>query len=151
MPFINGRFYINPTYGAALEAAREAGARAAAESPDGKADQADGAAATKPVSADGPIRRIEIETEEIVPSHSGRAQRGFVARIHRTTSAGQVTGGAAGDRDIFGGSLPSSRVSGGASSLSRTLQTQAPETHVFSNHDDLADFLRAELERESRR
>lgn len=156
MPFINGRYYVNPIMGEALEAAREAEAALAALQyrpglPGGQARQNDGADAigggsnegygdanSQPDgSADGPIHRVEIEAAELVPAHSGRAARGYVARVHRSSavSAGDSTrrteshGGATSGHGIG----PSSHVSGHT------------EAHVFTNHRDLVGFLRDEF------
>jgi len=72
MPFIRGRYHVNPIMGAALEAA------------------------------------------ETLPNHTGRASRGFVARVHRASAASPAA-------------------------------ASPPETHVFSDHRDLVNFLRDEL------
>jgi hypothetical protein len=85
-------------------------------------------------SGAGPIHRVDIEAAEVVPSHSGRAARGFVARVHRHPLAGrgvipsspQPARRAVGVEDGFAGNLPSAT---------------APETHVFSDHRDLVNFL----------
>lgn len=136
MPFINGRYHINPIMGQALEAAREAEAaltalrqRASRDSGDSssEASQNDSCDPDDPTSADnlagrgpGPIHHVEIEASEIVPSHSGRATRGFVARVHR---------------------LPEVPAAGARSASS----APPPETHVFADHRDLVNFLRDEL------
>lgn len=122
MPFINGRYHVNPTMGTALEAAREAEAAMLAlqdhaqrdDTGDSVADSTDDS-----THAAAPVHHVEIEATEIVPSHSGRAARGFVARIHR--------------------SLPQSSANGSPSPVAK------PETHVFSNHGDLINFLHDEL------
>ncbi len=131
MPFINGRYHVNPIMGAALEAAREAEASMLAlqnhkQRDGGSADSTaadsndDDSANASSSTASAPIHHVEIEASEIVPSHSGRATRGFIARIHR--------------------SRPSS--TNGSSSPAPATK---PETHVFSNHGDLLDFLHNEL------
>jgi hypothetical protein len=129
---------MNPTMGNALEAAREAEAALLAleqqaqqgrnsgeddESPDNEsADDGPGA---------GPIHRVEIEAAELVPSSSGRAARGFVARVHRQPPPGL-------------GVVPSSP------QRTRNLASgTAPETHVFSDHRDLVNFLQEELARDA--
>ena len=147
MPFIRGRYHINPIAGAALEAAREAEealtARNDAESAD--ASKTEQGAQAGRGSAHEPIHRVEIEAAEVVPSHSGRAQRGFVARIHRGTAGApsegrpQTNGDFAGDRAASGRSVANSRGSS---------KSTPPETHVFANHEDLTDFLRREFERD---
>jgi len=152
MPFINGRYHVNPIMGAALEAAREAEAAMLAlqnhkhpedtASPEA-ADSTD-ADATNAASK-APIHRVEIEATELeglpdqrlveparsVPSNSGRAARGFIARIHRSTPQ------------------PSAPAGSGASCGYNLAATPAPatkpETQVFANHGDLLDFLRSEL------
>lgn len=141
MPYVRGRYYMNPVMGDALEAAREAEAALqalehaskvargdtgeeedAAGSPGNGGATSDNTAASggnasrdNTASAPGPIHRVEIEAAELVPSHSGRAQRGFVARLHRRASTGNSSARPA----------PS-----------------APETHVFADHHDLTNFLR---------
>jgi hypothetical protein len=136
MPFINGRYYINPVMGEALEAAREAQAALAglenrAQQGSGQEDEAaDEFGSGSQVKQDGPIHRVEIEAAEVVPAHSGRAARGFVARVHRrpaNDAASVATRGRFGPR----GTAPSDA-----------------ETHVFSDHRDLVSFLRDELRRD---
>jgi hypothetical protein len=130
MPFINGRYYMNPVMGEALEAAREAEAALAAleshEHEEGGAGRRSGAKA----NPEGPIHRVEIEAAEVVPAHSGRATRGFVARVHRHPA------------DPGAGSH--------ASVSSRTGGAGHAETHVFSDHRDLVSFLGDELGKDSR-
>ena len=137
MPFIRGRYHINPTMGAALEAARAAEElRGTGNEPD---DQADGFVSPHAGAhaSPGPIHRIEIEASEMVPSHSGRAERGFVARIHRHPAT------------------PATAASVGASAAADRAGTDAwhdanhasPETHVFTDHRDLVNFLHNELEK----
>ncbi len=135
MPFIRGRYHINPTMGEALEAAREAEAallaleqqaraqRASGTDPDSDVDgeSGDGTESTGPVGpGTGPVHRVEIEAAAVVPSHSGRAARGFVARVHRSGTA-----------------------ENGSSNATRGVTP--PETHVFSDHHDLVNFLGDEL------
>jgi hypothetical protein len=133
MPFIRGRYHINPTMGEALEAAREAEAALLAleerareqrkNSGDGS-DDADSDNGPDAAPGTGPVRRVEIEAAEVVPSHSGRAARGFVARVHRVATPGDLDSGA-----------------------SRSALAPPPETHVFSDHRDLVNFLGDELAR----
>jgi hypothetical protein len=137
MPFINGRYHVNPAMGQALEAAREAEAAllalqrqarknsgdASASAPgDESADAEDPAAEGEPCDA-GPIHHLEIEATELVPSNSGRATRGFVARVHRAPAAANDSPVAA--------------------------QPPPPETHIFSDHGDLVNFLRDALAKDS--
>lgn len=132
MPFIRGRYHMNPIAGQALEAAREAeAARLAAEDQQsqgsGNYGSGDGATNDAAAKADtGPIHRVEIEAAEMVPSHSGRAERGFVARIHRQAPSHSA---APPQHEEFSPSAHASRA----------------ETHVFSGHQDLVDFLHHEF------
>ena len=182
MPYIRGRYYMNPVVGDALEAAREAEAAlqalehaakvargdtgeddAGAGSPGGSNDSgsarsssgANSNADAYAKSAPGPIHRVEIEASEIVPAHSGRAQRGFVARIHRHANGNDANASA---QDSLPGrsNSPSSSVANGNANASASpfarnsskpdamrqgANHPAPETHVFSNHNDLTNFL----------
>ena len=186
MPYIRGRYYMNPVVGDALEAAREAEAAlqalehaakvargdtgeeddAGASSSSGGADggNASGSGANSTAdayakSAPGPIHRVEIEAAELVPSHSGRAQRGFVARIHRHAN-GNAANAPAQDSLPGRSNSPSSSIANGNANASaspfarnspsdsmrpdatrQSAMHPAPETHVFSNHNDLTNFL----------
>ena len=97
MPFIGGRYYANALAGHAIEAAREAeaallalkqkgavkGSASGSDSDsDSDADQA-GDEGDSWQQGDAPIHRVEIEAAELVLSHSGRAHRGFVARVKK--------------------------------------------------------------------
>jgi hypothetical protein len=176
MPFINGRYYVNPIMGEALETAREAetallalenrarqnsgkpGVESAGNADDGFGDGS-GGAAHGVSGVDAPIHRVEIEAAELVPAHSGRAAQGYVARVHRQPAAGERDhagatlsrisshGAAAGD----GASDAPRALSGGArvGSSSGKASSHA-ETHVFADHRDLVSFLRDELAKGSR-
>lgn len=184
MPFINGRYYVNPIMGEALEAAREAEAallalenrarqnseepavEPAGNSDDGFGDGSGGA--PHGVSGmDAPIHRVEIEAAELVPAHSGRATRGYVARVHRQPAAGgQDRAGATAARvslnqDVtdhragnhLGGHSSGAHVGSVPEHLPGHLQGRTPshaETHVFADHRDLVSFLRDELAKDSR-
>jgi len=128
MPFINGRYHINPAIGQALEDARSAAEEVLA-SDDSSHSTSDDSVADRADSSDdkGPIHHIEIEAAETVPAHSGRAARGFIARVHRA--------------------LPGASRSQGVASPSAL----RPETHVFTDHGDLLDFLRNELSKDCAR
>jgi len=148
MPFIRGRYHINPIAGEALEAARAAEAAlsdleeeahgALGDSADsqgdagGEDDDEFGAGASQ--GNVGPIHRVEIEAAELVPSHSGRAQRGFVAHVHREG------GGMAGMRNGVASGSP--RLPGECPSSAYAAR---PQTHVFAGHRDLISFLRDEF------
>jgi hypothetical protein len=123
--------------GEALEAAREAEAallaleqqaraqRGNGSDPDSHGDGGpdDGTESTGfAASGTGPVHRVEIEAAAVVPSHSGRAARGFVARVHR--SGTPETGNA---------------------QTTHAATTSQPETHVFSDHRDLVNLLGDEL------
>jgi hypothetical protein len=135
MPFIRGRYHINPTMGSALEAAREAEAALLAlerqaqqgrESGEDDADSNDDSAASDDRVPAGPIHRVEVEAAEVVPSHTGRAARGFVARVHRAPAAASAV-----------------------NSSSRLAPPSPPETHVFSDHRDLVNFLGQEFAKDA--
>ncbi|MGB8524818.1 MAG: hypothetical protein WCD43_17785 [Candidatus Acidiferrales bacterium] len=148
MPFIRGRYHINPIAGEALEAARAAEAAlseleeeadsALNDSADSQSDQGgeddDEFGGNASQAGAGPIHRVEIEAAELVPSHSGRAQRGFVARVHREG------GGTAGMRNGVASSSP--RLPGEYPSSAYSAR---PQTHVFAGHRDLISFLRDEF------
>ena len=136
MPFIRGRYYMNPAVGEAIEAAREAEAaqlareQEARRNDDGSGD--DESQGTGP--SKGPVQRVEIETAGVVPAHSGRAERGYVARIHRSSADD------GGDGTDFWGQ-PTARGRGAGEGR--------PETHVFAGHRDLLTFLRDELSKDA--
>ncbi len=162
MPFINGRYHVNPIMGQALEAAREAeaallalqqkashdsrnssgnssGDSSANSAGDKAGDPEDSPNAAAP-TGQGPIHHVDIEVTEIVPSHSGRAARGFVARVHRTPGVSPVPSQSANDSDW----------TPGAHAWQRTRQpAPPPETHVFADHGDLVNFLRDALAQDS--
>lgn len=149
MPFIRGRYHMNPVLGEALEAAREAEAALLELDQEAQQNRAAGddsrqAGSQKQAQAKGPIHRVEIEAAEMVPAHSGRAERGFVARVHRQPADGADDG--ADELDDFAGS-PAQRflsLNSSAAIPARAGASQA-ETHVFSDHGDLLNFLRDEL------
>jgi hypothetical protein len=151
MPFIRGRYHINAVAGEALEAAREAEAALLALQHDAQAAEQDGGddsdgegagnGAGAAAYARGPIHRVEIEAAEMVPAHSGRGERGFVARVHRAIPAAvdaQDDGLATGAGGVAASRRP------GTNNLARVVSTQ-PETHVFAGHRDLLSFLRDEF------
>jgi hypothetical protein len=147
MPFINGRYYVNPVMGQALEAAREAEAALAQlenrarqndiedaagdEANDGFGGGSNGGRAA--INRGEPIHRVEIEAAELVPAHSGHAARGYVARVHRRNST-----------DARGAFDDGSAAGKGAAGATHA------ETHVFADHRDLLGFLRDELAKDSR-
>jgi hypothetical protein len=167
MPYIRGRYYMNPVVGDALEAAREAEAALqalehAAKVARGDTGEEDAAGAGSPganggsiasgsgansnsdsyaKSAPGPIHRVEIEASELVPAHSGRAQRGFVARIHRRANGNANSPSSSSAKD----NAPASSAQFARNSIPDASRSgaihPAPETHVFSNHNDLTHFL----------
>jgi len=147
MPFIKGRFHINPIAGQALEAAREAEAallaleHAAQQERQGDSygagDAETGASSNHPgASNSGPIHRVEIEASELVPAHQGRAVRGYVARVRRHSAAPAQPGSYAQQDEFDTADSPPYRGAYAAA---------APETHVFADHRDLVSFLRDEL------
>jgi hypothetical protein len=97
MPFIRG-YYVNPIAGNAIEAAREAedAASTSSDARDGQSGETDAGDAK-------PVRRIEIEVAELIPAHSGRATKGFVARLHReaTAKSAAESADAAAEKRVF--------------------------------------------------
>ena len=166
MPFIRGRYHINAIAGEALEAAREAeAAQLALEHDPAQADgQNDGGDYGDQQPGDGadkgPIHRVEIEAAELVPAHSGRAQRGFVAHVHREAvqpypgERGYVQSRASG-KSIGSGEVPRARFASLRSPQAGQVPTAGnasrPETHVFADHHDLVNFLRDEFAKSSGR
>src|SRR6202046_355540 len=147
MPFIRGRYHINPIAGEALEAARAAEAALSELEQDAHSVLADSADSQSGDSGEdddefggasqqsaGPIYRVEIEAAEMVPSHTGRAQRGFVAHVHREAV------GAPGMRSSVASRSP--RMPGEYPSSAYAAR---PQTHVFAGHRDLISFLRDEF------
>jgi hypothetical protein len=144
MPFIGGRYYANPVAGRAIEAAREAeAALAALKHKSGRGANADASDDAGDLNEPGvrgsdaeaiktPVHRVEIEAAELVPPHSGRAQRGFVARVHREAIP-STSGGESSWQAPAAGQLPARGYA------------PKPETHVFAGHGDLIDFLKSEL------
>jgi hypothetical protein len=161
MPFIRGRYHINAMAGEALEAAREAeGALLALEHDAAQVgvgesdDGSDGADQPGIAERKGPIHRVEIEAAELVPSHSGRAQRGFIAHVHRETNPTDqhdrgFAQSAANGNSISSGNTPRARFASLRSPQAGQAPTAGnasrPETHVFADHRDLVSFLRDEF------
>src|SRR5215467_2796818 len=127
MPFVRGRYYINRVLGEALEGAREAEAALAALQEEEKGSDLTESGNRKGGTRE-PIRRVEIERAQVVPAHSGRATRGYVARIHRQPPA--VLDSPEGDE------FAASPRSGGAVDMQRS-EPEDVETHAFDNHHDL--------------
>jgi hypothetical protein len=158
MPFIRGRYHINPVMGQAIEAARQAEAALAeieararqnrSSNPcadSGDDSYGDDATGFRPAqsAAKGPVHRVEIEAAEVVPNHSGRAQRGFVARIHHAPATPDAAPGSA--------SGSASDTDDWRDASSSASNPPAPETYVFADHGDLVDFLRDALASETDR
>ena len=114
MPIINGKFYMNPAAGSALERARAADATNSA----GSSTAAPSSAASRDSQGrfvpPGPIHRVEIDATD----------GGFVANVHRKPQG-----------------LPQSVGQPGG-------QPPPPTTHVFADHNDLAQFLLGELSKQ---
>ena len=161
MPFIRGRYHINPIMGEALEAARDAeaallalkqnarrngGAASGYDSNDQSGDDSGDETGdnARAIAAKGPVHRVEIEAAEMVPSHSGRAQRGYAMRLHRLPPQDSEAGS-----DFDDGSDSNANSYGSASRMPSRNATPAgasqSDTHIFANPDDMLDFLRAQL------
>jgi hypothetical protein len=160
MPFIRGRYHINPIAGEALEAARAAEAALSELQQDANNASADSATVQSGADSSdneesgddsqdgaGPIHRVEIEAAEMVPTHSGRAQRGFVAHVHRelagSPSLASGLNGALASVAPRGPRLPGEYPS--------SAYAPRPETHVFADHRDLVGFLRDQFAKDCRR
>jgi hypothetical protein len=144
MPFIGGRYHINPIMGEALEAAREAEAALLAleqEAQQNRHGECRELSDPAPAGRKGPIRRIEIDTAEMVPAHLGRGARAYVARVHRQPAPDA----AAPDEDSTW------RDAGDGTFSSQNSTPLQPETHAFSDHRDLVNFLHDELTRNDER
>jgi hypothetical protein len=142
MPMIRGRYYINPAMGAALERARSLNEE---NSPDGDHDGPHAGRGDAEYGSDrgepgrqgrgrsderdsrGSIHRIEIECAEVGQNGAGRSQRGYVAHLHRTPHLG------------------ADHVSARPGQLPTGVFPSRATAHVFTDHNDLADFLREEL------
>ena len=171
MPFIRGRYHINPIMGEALEAARDAEAALLAlkqnsrrnggaapgydsndQSSDDSGDDSSDYANARATAAKGPVHRVEIEAAEMVPSHSGRGQRGYAMRLHRLPAPASDSG-AGFDDDSADSSASGANSYDSASRMPSRNAAPAgasqSDTHIFSNHNDLLDFLREELANDS--
>ena len=84
----------------------------------------------------------------MVPSHSGRGQRGYAMRLHRLPPPPSDAGaGFDDDSDSNANSYGSaSRMPSRNASPAGASQS---DTHIFTNHNDLLDFLREELANDS--
>jgi hypothetical protein len=155
MPFIRGRYHINPVLGEAMEAAREAEEalavleRAAAQENGEGSGEFGGNKTQGKKAARGPVHRVEIEAAELVPSHTGRAARGYVARVHRAydgetddTPDGAASASRGSHRGDSSGTLFDRR---SLPTNGRASAGPPAETHVFADHRDLVSFLRDEL------
>ncbi len=140
MPFIRGRYHINPIMGEALEAAREAEAALLALEHEVEQDDSHPSTggAKEANKEGGRIHRVVIDAAKVVPSNSGRAVRGFVACIQRHMGSNAA---APDDESDW-------RDAGDGAYAQPGSVSAAPETHVFSDHRDLLSFLRDELERD---
>jgi hypothetical protein len=165
MPFIRGRYHINPIMGEALEAARDAEAALLAPKQNarrnggatpgydsnhqgGDDSAADAGDYARTSAAKGPVHRVEIEAAEMVPSHSGRGQRGYAMRLHRLPPPSSDAGS-----DFDDGSDSNANSYGSTSRFRWRYAASAgaaqSDTRIFANPDDLLDFLRAELASDS--
>ena len=153
MPFIRGRYHINAVAGEALEAAREAEAALLALQHDAEsaADEFADGSSRAASNAKGPIHRVEIEAAETVPAYSGRAQRGYVARIHRAAFSRNASPDSApsdASDEFYAPAAPAVSRRPGTDNLARIASSSAaapPETHVFADPRDLVNFLQNEF------
>lgn len=110
MPLINGRFYMNPAAGTALERARIAEGQGNEEDNSGQAAGGPRDSQGRFAGA-GPVHHVEIDAGD----------GGFVARVHRSPVE------PANVAPSHGGVPP------------------RPTSHVFTDHNDLVEFLRNQL------
>jgi hypothetical protein len=156
MPMIRGRYYMNPTMGAAIENTRALGnASQLGEGPsdpfadEGTSDSSGQATGDSPATA---IHRVEIEISATPGGgrSSGRNSRGYVAHIHRET-IDAAPAGANSVRGAFGVSSETPGIASHSGSqnapgfVPRGVFASAPETHVFTAPGDLVNFLRDAL------
>jgi hypothetical protein len=160
MPFIRGRYHINPIAGEALEAARAAEAALCELEQDANNASADSARVQSGADSSddeesgvdsqdgaGPIHRVEIEAAEMVPTHSGRAQRGFVAHVHREVAGSPSL--ASGLNEALASVAPRGpRLPGEYPS---SAYAPRAETHVFADHRDLLGFLRDQFSKDCKK
>ena len=156
MPMIRGRYYMNPTIGAAIENTRALGnASQLGEGPsdpftdEGASNSSGQGTGDSPATA---IHRVEIEISATPGAgrSSGRNLHGYVAHIHRET-IDAAPAGANSVRGAFG--VPSETPGIAAHSgtraapgfVPRGVFAPAPETHVFTTPGDLVNFLRDAL------
>jgi hypothetical protein len=167
MPFIRGRYHINPIMGEALEAARDAEAALLAlkqnsrrngdsasgndsndQSGDYSGDDSSDNANAGAAAAKGPVHRVEIEAAEMVPSHCGRGQRGYAMRLHRLPPPNSDASSDS-DDDFASNANFCGSSSRSASRNATPAGASHSDTHIFTNHNDLLDFLREELANDS--
>jgi hypothetical protein len=156
MPIIRGRYYMNPTMGAAIENTRALGN--ASQLGDGPSDpftDEDASESSRQEAGDLPataIHRVEIEISATRGGgrYGGRNSRGYVAHIHRETIDAAPTG-ANSVRGAFGvpSEAPGIAAHFGTQAapgfVPRGVFALAPETHVFTTPGDLVNFLRDTL------
>jgi hypothetical protein len=97
---------------------------------------------------------VEIEAAELVPSHTGRAQRALVAHVHREAVQPEQSGreflqSAASGDSIASGDAPRARFASlrwpQAGQVPTAGNAARPEAHVFADPRDLVSFLRDEF------
>jgi hypothetical protein len=115
MPMIAGRYYMNPAHGARIEQARREEAERAGK---------------------GPVKHVAIEC----------ADGGYVARVHRHAPGARDE--QAGQFEAGGDGGQGRRFAAGGNAqqpAAQSSQEEQPTTHVFTDHNDLVEFLREEL------
>ncbi|HEY4741746.1 MAG TPA: hypothetical protein VIH76_14215 [Candidatus Acidoferrales bacterium] len=159
MPMIRGRYYMNPTVGAAIENTRALGnVSQLGDGPsdpftdDGAGDSNGHGTYDSPATA---IHRVEIDISA-APNGArsgGRNARGYVAHIHREV-IDAAPAGANSVRSAFGvpSETPGIAARSGSSDepgfVPRGVFAPAPETHIFTTAGDLVSFLRDTLAEE---
>jgi hypothetical protein len=138
-PLVRGCYYMNSLAREAIEGARAAEDRLRGAGWSNDEDEKNGDSSSETdVDSRGPVHRVEIEATEVVPSATGQATRGYVARVPRGASSSDVGSGSA----RLGTASPPRNAR--PTSLKATADA-GPETHVFSDHRDLVSLLGDEL------
>ncbi len=166
MPFINGRYHVNPAMGQALEAAREAEAALLALQRQARKNSADAStnapaddsadpddpssedAAADAETGAGPIHHVEIEvTQEGLPGRRNDRAPEASARGAREI----IEPGRSGLIPAHSGRATPGFVTRVHRSAPSSMDRPAPppEIHIFSDHGDLVNFLRDALAKDS--
>jgi hypothetical protein len=151
MPVINGRYYMNPAMGAAIEEARSLLERNGRTAPtqsfsDRDRDDRDEEYSEGKTDDNAPsaVHRVEIECAEIGSARNRRKQHGYVAHVHRVWTTDplgiQNQGDSAGNGESSNDAVPQHWT--GAGTLPKGVFAPPSTAHVFADPDELIEFLR---------